>query len=565
MTAPLHILHDVADVDTLEQLGIHACAAHDARLPQLARDAGQVVIVDPRGRTQLEHLRQIAPHAELLEASLPPHVGSLTELLHRPGDVLDGPAKDAARTALAAFVDERGRILQHATDDPAPGSAFPLECLPPAVRAFVAGVAEAQGVDAALVASPALAALSGSIAATRRVGLKAGWLEPGHLWLATIAPSGSGKSPSAKAALEPVRQRDAELAARTKLDNEAHRAAVAAWRSNGGEGTEPAEPPQRQALLDDVTLEAAVARVCDNARGLLLAVDELCSFARSFDRYRTGGDLERWLAIFNGEPVRVDRKGSGSAFIERACIGVFGTIQPAVARELLGSKANTTNGFTSRFLLCAPPTAPALWRDTEVSQAARDGYRRVVGGLLDLELLDGQPVDLPLTKEARHDFKAWHDQMAHEATAAARANREMLAAFLSKLKGTTGRLALALQLAADAERGTAALTRSVGHEAMAGAIEVAAYFRDEMRALDEAWKAPLPAGDGSPVHVSKLRSILSDEWQSRRDLHRLLQGNATADQLGAALAHLLLTNEAERREHRGLGRPSEQWRRRPAS
>lgn len=430
---------------------------------------------------------------------------------------------------------------------------FPLGALPRAVASFCASISVAHAIDPAFVAVPALAALAGAVAGTRRITIKAGtWAEPAHLWCGLVAPSGSGKSPAQNAVLEPLRRRDADLARRTKLDLEAHKGAVAAWRSGGSQGPEPAAPPQRQALLDDCTVEAAMARLVDNPRGLLLAADELAAFLRSFDKYRQGGgDLSRWLSIHNGGAIRVDRKGVGSAYLERAVVGVVGGIQPSVARELLGADTHSLSGFTARFLLAAPPTSAACWSDTEVDLMYAQQYRRVVDGLLDLELHEGQPVDLSLTPDGRSAFQTWHNELANEAHLAGLAGHEALAAVYSKLKGATARVALVVQLAADAEQGIASMSRSVGAEAMEKAVQMARYFRNEARRIFREW------GGRTSTATSKVEAVLTDEWTPRADLHRQLGNIVPAAELTAALHHL----GAECRQVPTKGRPREEYRR----
>jgi replicative DNA helicase len=483
---------------------------------------------------------------------------SLAQLLRANLDALAGGADPAEVAEQAA-----ARCQDLATLDvlePAPqvaSDAFPVDALPPVVAAFVAGVARAHGVDPAFVGLPALAALAGAVAATRRVIVKPGsWTEPAHIWVGVIASSGAGKSPAQAAALEPLRRRDAELAQRTKLEQETYRAALAAWRAGGGQGDEPAAPPQRQALLDDCTVEAAVARLADNPRGLLLAVDELSLFARSFDKYRSGGgDLSRWLQIHGGSSIRVDRKGAGSVYVERAVVGVVGGIQPSVAQTLLASPEHALSGFTARFALAMPPTSPARWTDDTVSAHVATAYRRVCDGLLDLELLDGQPVDLLLSTEGRAVFMAWHDELADEAHGAAHAGDEALAAAFSKWKGVTARIALVLQLAEDAEQGTASLTRTVNSTAVERAVQLARYFKNEARRINIRWSASAPNSNKSVLDV------LTDEWRPKRELHQQLGNRMNGAEIDAVLGQLAASGQAETTKRHGRGRPAELWRR----
>lgn len=478
------------------------------------------------------------------------------EALRKKAPISDiaGIANGMLQVVAASTVVEPDAALAKIANDQ---NAFPVDALPPVVAAFVHAVASAHGVDTAFVAVPALAALAGAVAATRRVAIKVGsWIEPAHLWCGLIASSGAGKSPAQMAVLEPLRRRDKELATRSRLDQETHRAALAAWRAGGGQGPEPVAPPQRQALLDDVTVEAAVCRLVDNPRGLLLAVDELSSFIRSFDKYRAGGgDLSRWLQIHGGGAIRVDRKGSGSAYVERAVVAVVGGIQPSVAKELLGNQAHALSGFTARFLLAAPPTTPALWTDDVVDPTTAKNYRNVCEGLLDLELVDGEPVDVVMAHDARGVFQTWHDELAKASHQAGLAGDEVWASINSKLRGMTARIALVVQLATDAERGHAALTRAVHVDAVQRAIRLARYFQNEAFRIHQTW-ASSSQGKGKMVE-----DILTDDWQDRTELFKALHNNISAQELGDELMKLAAAGRAERGKRQGKGRPAELWRR----
>src|SRR5580693_10264961 len=80
---------------------------------------------------------------------------------------------------------------------------FPLEVLPEPVLVFAFEVADALGVDPALVAGHCLATIAGCVGNRRRIVLKPGaWCEPCILWIATVMRSGGRKTPSNAHVLE---------------------------------------------------------------------------------------------------------------------------------------------------------------------------------------------------------------------------------------------------------------------------------------------------------------------------------------------------------------------------
>src|SRR6516162_9864880 len=92
-----------------------------------------------------------------------------------------------------------------------PYTPFPLAALPPIMRDYVDASAAAIGCDPALVALPALAVAAGCIGNSRAIRLKPGWTEPAVVWAATVAPSGSQKSPAWAAAVDPLMAVQMEL------------------------------------------------------------------------------------------------------------------------------------------------------------------------------------------------------------------------------------------------------------------------------------------------------------------------------------------------------------------
>src|SRR5690606_29009468 len=119
---------------------------------------------------------------------------------------------------------------------------MPLKALPAPVRDLATAGAKALSCDPAMIAVPALPVLAAAIGNSYRIRLDSTWSEPAVLWTATIAASGSMKSPAAQLALAPV----------FKLEREAHERHAEQVR----QGVQATRQSYR---LSDVTIEAAVA------------------------------------------------------------------------------------------------------------------------------------------------------------------------------------------------------------------------------------------------------------------------------------------------------------------
>lgn len=367
--------------------------------------------------------------------------------------------------------------------------ALPTMALPAALRTFVPEAARAVGCDAAFVALPLLAMLAGCVGTTRTARLKRDWSEFPILWTGVIAPSGTRKTPAMKLAFSHLRRIQ-----RRALDE--HEAAVGEYeaalaQSGGNRGTSGGHaasgasrpPAARRHIINDTTSEALAPILRTNPRGLVLERDELAGWLLDLDRYATtrGGDATRWLSMWSGEPILVDRKGSGTIHVPHAAVSVTGTIQPEVFQRVFGSEFRE-NGLRARFLLAMPPRRPGIWTKHEVSEDTDRRLGRIVEALLALNHdvdADGnpRPVELPLTQEALEAFVMWHD--AHERMLVD--EHGDLAAALAKLRGYCGRLALLFELVDAADAGRQAT--DIGVTSVSRAVELVDWFGRETRRI----------------------------------------------------------------------------------
>ncbi|MGI8486673.1 MAG: DUF3987 domain-containing protein [Thermomicrobiales bacterium] len=80
---------------------------------------------------------------------------------------------------------------------------FPLETLPPNVRAFVESSAASARARRELIAAPFLALVGGAIGNQASIEVGQGWIERPVLRVSLVAPTGAGKSPALAAARLP--------------------------------------------------------------------------------------------------------------------------------------------------------------------------------------------------------------------------------------------------------------------------------------------------------------------------------------------------------------------------
>jgi hypothetical protein len=330
---------------------------------------------------------------------------------------------------------------------------FPVDVLPEPLRSFVTETTEIMSADPALVAVPLLAAVAGAVGNRRAIEVRPGWIEPAVLWSAVVAESGSMKSPCADKALAFVREQQ-------QFAFEAHRDAMRQWeiekreherasrRRDADAGDPPDKPVAERLIVDDTTLEALGQTLADNPVGVLLARDELSGWVEGFDKYNggKGGEVTRWLSLYNAGPLTFDRKLSGTTFVSRAAVSITGTIQPRVLARVAGSR-HVDNGLLPRFLLAMPPRRPKVWTTGDVNFATVAAMRTVFTTISAARPADdGGPKVLTIDADATDVFKNFYQEHAAAQLEAAGA----VAAMMSKAEAWAARLALVLHVARQA-------------------------------------------------------------------------------------------------------------------
>jgi hypothetical protein len=327
------------------------------------------------------------------------------------------------------------------------------------VLGFVQSAAAAIGCDASFIALPTLAALASAIGTTRRLELKPGWAEPAILWMAVVAESGDLKSPAMDTALWPLYKLQeraikayAEKVTEHRREKLNYKKRLAAWERIKGDSSPPDEPKVpicERLYCDDSTVEAIAPLLQARLRGLLMKRDELSAWFGSFDRYASsksgkGSDAAKWIEMFGGRPLVIDRKTTGTIFIPRAALCVCGGIQPGVLRRAIGQE-HKENGMLARLLLAMPPRNRRKWTECKVDPAMMRKMLELFEHLLALNATidedgDYSSLNIKLGKKAKSHWIEFYNAHAEE-------HVELtgdLAACWSKLEGYAARLALVI-------------------------------------------------------------------------------------------------------------------------
>lgn len=120
----------------------------------------------------------------------------------------------------------------------------------------------------------------------------------------------------------------------------------------------PPKPPTLERLIvKDSTKEAITKILANNAKGVLITLDELVQLIASWDKEGRQGERQLFLTGWNGnQPYTVDRASFGEEGqrIPRLCISIIGGMQPDTLKSYLVDNSEASNdGMIQRFqLLC---------------------------------------------------------------------------------------------------------------------------------------------------------------------------------------------------------------------
>lgn len=306
---------------------------------------------------------------------------------------------------------------------------FPTSLLPSEIGRLVENRARSIQCDPAFVAVPILTVLGAAIGTTHAVRMTRTWRVYPNVWAMIVGDSGSAKSPALKVAIRPVEEIERDLVEQYRDEMADHDVELkkyerdfAIWRKQDGEDDPPVEPDEpscQRLIVDDVTIEKLASMLEQQSRGLLACRDELSSFFGDFGRYNKGADDAKYLSMFDGSPIRLDRKGSVSNYVHTALLSIVGGVQPGVLRRQLTTH-HQESGMAARFLYCYPPKIRRRWNQDEIEQTSDERvFEEAVARLHACDPLTDesgilQPIEHRLSREAECVWENYYNDHMDE-------------------------------------------------------------------------------------------------------------------------------------------------------
>jgi len=256
---------------------------------------------------------------------------------------------------LAAEVDELAQLDQ----------ASGLSLLPKDLDTPLRRIAEGLGLPVEAYYLVLLCIAASLIPSQTRLILDATFRIPPILWGGLVGETGSGKSHIISTLTSPLDTLQAEHSIRYQRRLEEYKAALREYEKERRKSDDAGDPPEKPVPVDlyasDYTMEA-VGQILSQQpeRGLLISPDELSAFLNSMDVYRKGkgADRARWLSLYNGQSLKINRKTSDQIFVHCTSVSVIGGIQPSVLQTYWREDKSPGDGLWSRFAWVKVPLVP---------------------------------------------------------------------------------------------------------------------------------------------------------------------------------------------------------------
>ena len=248
-----------------------------------------------------------------------------------------------------------------------------------------------------------LTAASGIIGAKRQLKIHATWRVIPAIWSAYIGAPGTKKTPAALAAIDPIIEEQRRRRERFEMELAIYEENLAQYQRDAKakkpDAKKPLAPILNSTYATSMTLEG-LSRELSHNPGLLVFVDELAGWLKSFNKYRQGDDRQQWLSLWSGTPTNNLRSDpTRSTFFNKPSISILGGLQPSVLPMFTG---NAEDGLTARFLYVYPDIETSEDMLELVDDPLHDVWARKCEDLYDL-----RESELAPNQSAKQAYQNW--------------------------------------------------------------------------------------------------------------------------------------------------------------
>jgi hypothetical protein len=386
---------------------------------------------------------------------------------------------------------------------------FPYDIFPDYLQEYI----KCHNIQHEYIASFMFSALATAIGNTCYLEALDGYFVKPIIYLAVVANAGSAKSPSMKIAFDFLFKMDNETFKTYKTKKASYLEEKAIFDKDKKANTPPTIPVLSQNIIQDATIETVINVLQYNNKGCVLMADELIGFIKRMNAYKQGDDLQKWLEMWDGSSIMLQRiTREETKIIDYTC-NVVGGIQPGVLDQL-SSGDNAYNGFYHRFLFSYPnPQEKAsfeqIYKPTHLKERVTTLFENIY-----LHRDNDTKTHYTMSTDALNLYKRWHD---HKNTYYNKANNDNVKGIIAKYQGYCLRFALIIQAIEDSSYRVGL----IGQDSMERAIRLTEYFFANMNKALKLLNPETP--------IDTLRSPYDKIYEELPDFFTMKTGILIAD------------------------------------
>ena len=330
--------------------------------------------------------------------------------------------------------------------------SFPLEIFPKAIRDIIEALEEYENYNVDFTAASFLTVFAAAMGNTWSVRFMTGWISRPIIYMVLVGSPSCGKTPPLQQAVAPLLKLDGEYDMIYCKEMETYRRweRMSAKQREKLSAPDEMEMPRRKChVVVDSTVEAMIAAMRDNPRGVLIYKDEIDSLLSNFNRYN-GSDESYFLSLFSGTPFKYSRKSNNEhIFLSNPYCSIIGSTQLGRLAEQFGGK-RLVNGFSSRFLKVYPEiNKMPSWNDATMPHEILEDWERIIKKVAGINPTTDQEgkatsIELLFSQEAKLRVIQWKDEVNNKAYA--ETDSDAVRALCGKLETYLVRFCLVIQI-----------------------------------------------------------------------------------------------------------------------
>lgn len=359
------------------------------------------------------------------------------------------------------------------------GIAFPLHCLPEALRPLTAELANRLQGERAFIGLTMLQCASAAIGSGLRATMPNGWEVSLSMWGCCVGISSSGKSMTQGVLVRPLNQ----------IQDEFNETYFEKLKENERSSDKPeAYPNQKVLVVNDITFESLIRDVFGhNYKGIVRYEDELLKWLDDMDRYKGAGKSEGsfWTASWAASSSYTMRRANNKfIYIDKNHLvsSVMGSTQPDVLYRFY-EKDRLQTGYIFRMLWAFAEVDRVISPDLSYQMPVEltDKYNTLIKTLheeLPMNFEDSRPTMTGLRPAAVKLMQEWQDKASKAVNKMEGvSDKNVKGGILGKIKEYAFRLSAILHVMDHTLSGHSPRNLpSTPDEYMAAAIEIADYF-----------------------------------------------------------------------------------------